>query len=59
MLKEIRRIRERPKQVYIYYLMNNKELPKHINERGYICYDPEELKIYQKTHKRGRPPKKK
>lgn len=57
MLREVRRIRERPKKIYFYFLMNHNKIPKHINEKGYVCYDPEELKLFQKTHKRGRPPK--
>lgn len=57
MLKEIRRIRERPRQVYLYFLMNSGKLPKHTNEKGYVCYDPLELKAFHKTHKRGRPAK--
>lgn len=57
MLKEIRRIREKPKATYIYFLMNKGKIPKHINEKGYVCYDTDELKAFQKTHKRGRPPK--
>ena len=59
MLKEVRRIKERSKQIAMYFLMNKMNLPKHINERGYICYDTEELKTYKKTTKRGRRPKNK
>lgn len=57
MLREIRRIKEEGKKKYIYCLLNNGKLPKHINDKGYVCYNPEELKMFQKTHKRGRPPK--
>ena len=57
MLKEIRKIKGRPKQVRFYFLMNTGLLPKHTNESGYVCYDTEEFKAYQKTHKKGRPAK--
>lgn len=57
MIKEIRRIKEKGKQKYIYHLINEGKLPKHINDKGYVCYEPEELKKFQKNNKRGRPPK--
>ena len=57
MLKEIRKIREKCRQVYLYRLVSNGKLPKHIDEKGYVCYDTEELKTFQKTHRKGRPPK--
>lgn len=57
LLREVRRIREMPKQKYIYFLLNNNKIPKHINSKGYVCYSIEELKNFQKTHRRGRPPK--
>ena len=57
MLKEVRKIKERHRQIYLYFLMNKGKLPKHVNEKGYISYDTEELKAFHKTHKKGRPPK--
>lgn len=57
MLRENRRIKERSKAVYIYRLQRQGKISTHINENGYVCYDPDELKAHQKTHKRGRPPK--
>lgn len=57
MLKEIRKIKEKPKRTYIYFLVNENKIPKHINEKGYVCYDTDELKAFKKTHKKGRPPK--
>lgn len=57
MLKEIRKIRDRSKRVYLYRLLNCGKLPKHINENNRVCYDPQEMKDYQKTHRKGRPPK--
>lgn len=57
MLKEIRRIESRGKANYIRCLQYNGKIPTHLNDKGYVCYDPTELKNFQKTHKRGRPPK--
>lgn len=57
MLKEIRKIEKRSKANYIRFLQYSGKIPAHINEKGYICYDPQELKEFKKTHKRGRPPK--
>lgn len=57
MLKEIRKLDKRSKANYIRGLQYRGRIKTHLNERGYICYDPEELKIFQKNAKRGRPPK--
>lgn len=57
MLKEIRKIKNKSKRVYIYFLTMNGKVPKHINDNGYVCYDPAELDMFHKTHKKGRPPK--
>jgi hypothetical protein len=57
MLREIRNIKPRSKQVFIYYLANGGKIKKHVNEKGYVCYDTEELKEYHKNAKRGRPAK--
>ena len=57
MLKELRRVEDRAKANYIRHLQYVGKIPQHINAKGYVCYDPEELKNYQKTNKRGRPPK--
>lgn len=57
MLKEIRKIVKRSKANYIRAMQNKGFITKHINSKGYVCYDPEEIRAYQKTHKRGRPPK--
>ena len=58
-LKEIRRVQGRPRKVYLYYLMNHGLIPKHVNERGYVCYDPAELRAFKRMHKKGRPAKQK
>lgn len=57
MLKEVRKIKGKGKAAYIYFLMNSGKIPKHLNEKNIVCYNPDELKAYQKTHKRGRPAK--
>ena len=57
MWREIRKIKTRGKQVYMRKLQREGKINAHINANGYTCYDPEELRNYQKTHKRGRPPK--
>jgi hypothetical protein len=38
-------------------LANGGKIKKHVNEKGYVCYDTEELKEYHKNAKRGRPAK--
>lgn len=55
MIREIRKIKIKAKRNYIRQLQWRGKLPVHINDAGYICYDPEELKAYSKTAKRGRP----
>lgn len=57
MLKEIRKITNRSKANYIRSMQYRGLIPAHINDKGYVCYDTEELKTYQKNNKRGRPPK--
>lgn len=57
MLREIRKIKM-SKAKYIRFLQYKGKIPRHINEKGYVCYDPEELATFQKNNKRGRPPKK-
>ena len=57
MLKEIRKIKTRGKANHIRQLQWRGRLPVHINDAGFICYDPEELKKYSKTAHKGRPHK--
>lgn len=57
MLREIRKIKARGRANHIRQLQWRKKISTHINENGFICYDPEELKKYQKTAHKGRPPK--
>ena len=57
MLKEIRKITSRSRANYIRLLQHRGKIKAHINDKGYMCYDPEELKTFQKTTKKGRPPK--
>lgn len=58
MLKEIRRIKSATRRRYIYILQYRKIIGSYINERGFKCYDTNELKQYASTkpHK-GRPNK--
>lgn len=56
MLKEIRKIPSRSKANYIRALQYRSLIETHLNN-GYVAYDTEELKEYQRTHRRGRPPK--
>lgn len=59
MMKELRKLArtDRAKANYIRALQNRGVLKKHINEKGYVCYDPEELKRHKMTIRWGRPVK--
>ena len=57
MLREIRKITPRAKANYLRRLQKNGKIGKHINAKGYVCYDSEELSTYRKTAKKGRPAK--
>lgn len=56
MLRLVKNVRLASKRIYLYRLLNTGRLPKHLVD-GRLAYDDEELKIYHKTAKRGRPPK--
>ena len=43
MLREIRKITSRAKANYLRRLQKNGKIGKHINSKGYVCYDSEEL----------------
>lgn len=55
MLKEIRKVKSKAKANYIRQLQWRGKLSIYIDEAGYVCYEPEELKDYFKKVKRGRP----
>ena len=59
MLKELRILAKtnRAKANHIRALQNRGVIKKHLNEKGYLCYDTEELKKREATIKWGRPPK--
>ena len=59
MIKEIRKLAKtnRAKANYIRQLQNRGRLSKKINDKGYLCYDTEELKNYTQNVKWGRPVK--
>lgn len=57
MLKEIRKMESVGKANYIRLLQNRGKIGKHISPKGYLCYDTEELKAFQKSNRRGRPAK--
>lgn len=58
MIKEIRKIKRRGLQNYVRKLYDRGYITKIINDKGYICYDTDELKKYKATARVGRPPKK-
>ena len=55
MLKEIRKIPDRNKQVYMHLLIKRGKLKRHVSEKGYVCYDTDEYKEYKKNVHIGRP----
>lgn len=55
MVREIRKIKSRAKSMYIRQLQWRKNIKAYVNEHGYICYDPDELKEYNRKAKKGRP----
>lgn len=55
MLKEIRKIKTKSRANHIRQLQWRGKIPVHINDNGFICYDPQELATYSKTAHRGRP----
>ena len=56
MLKEIRKLKM-SKGKYIRTLQYKGKLKVYLNDKGYVCYDPEELKEHKAHSKKGRPPK--
>lgn len=58
MLKELRKIEKRSKSNYIRHLQYIGKIGYHVNEKGYVCYNPAELKEFKRTHRPGRPAKK-
>lgn len=57
MLKEIRKIKERSKANYIRDLQYKGKIKTYTSEQGYISYDTDELLLWKKTCRKGRPPK--
>lgn len=57
MLKEIRKIPDWSRRIYLHNLTNTGKLNKYISALGYVCYDTEEYKEYKKNTRVGRPPK--
>lgn len=57
MLKELRKIEKRSKQMHIRNLQYQKLIKKYINEKGYLCYNTDELEEYKSKVHRGRPAK--
>lgn len=58
-MRELRKLAKtnRAKANYIRALQNRGVIKKLVNEKGYVCYDPEELRNYQATVRWGRPAK--
>lgn len=59
MIKELRMLdkENRAKSCYIRTLQHNGKIKKIVNEKGYLCYDEEELERYYSNVKIGRPPR--
>ena len=59
MIRELRKLAksDRAKANYIRALQNRGVIKKMTNEKGYLCYDTEELRNYQTTVRWGRPAK--
>ena len=58
MLQKIAEIKDRPLRVYIYYLVSRGKIKKYADEKGYMCYNTDELANYKENVKIGRPIKK-
>lgn len=60
MLKELRKVYKinKAKAQYIRSLQYEGRIAKLFNDKGYVCYDTDELKKFQASVHRGRPPKK-
>lgn len=58
-MRELRKLAKtnRAKANYIRALQNRGVITKLVNEKGYVCYDTEELRKYQATVRWGRPAK--
>lgn len=58
-IRELRNLAkiDRAKANYIRALQNRGVIKKIINEKGYVCYDSTELRLYQKNVRWGRPAK--
>lgn len=59
MIKELRMLdkENRPKSNYIRCLQNKGKIKQIINDKGYVCFDEDELEKYYSNVKIGRPPK--
>ena len=55
MLRQIRRIKNKTRIIRIRQLQTRGLIQRYFNEKGYVCYDTDELKHYDKICKRGRP----
>ena len=58
-IRELRNLAkvDRAKANYIRALQNRGVIKKIVNEKGYVCYDSTELRLYQKNVRWGRPVK--
>lgn len=57
MLKEVRKLRSQERKNRIWNALTRGKITKHINSKGYVCYDSKEFDLYLKTAKKGRPAK--
>lgn len=54
-LKEVRKIQDRSKKVYLHYLVSKGKLKQYVSDKGYVCYDTDEYREYKKNVHMGRP----
>ena len=56
-IRELRKVRkaDNSKYQYIWRLVQQGKIKKYVTDGGYLAYDTEELKMFKKTIKQGRP----
>lgn len=58
-IKEVRKVKSKEKSAYIRILLSRGKINSYVSEKGFVAYDPEEVKAYKKVAHRGRPIKQK
>lgn len=54
----VKNIRNNARKKYIYYLIATNRIPHYKNAKGELQFKTEDLREYKKTHRVGRPTKK-